>query len=53
MLAAALGRNPGILVSMVDYLVNIEKDDEHLSLVSDTRAALFAEMALKDGLTDL
>jgi diguanylate cyclase (GGDEF)-like protein len=53
LLADRLGRNPGVLVGMVDYLVNIEKEDKDLSLISETRAAVLAEMALKDGLTEL
>lgn len=46
-----LGRNPGIMVATVDYLVNVQKTGEDISLISMPRVAALAEIALRDGLT--
>ena len=48
-----LGRNVGISVAAMDYLANIDEVIEEPSVISKGKIAEIAEIALKDGLTQL
>jgi diguanylate cyclase (GGDEF)-like protein len=52
-LAEKLGRNPGIAVAALDYLTNVRDALSSPTLITDSRAATIAEVALRDGLTQL
>lgn len=48
-----LGRNVGVVVAALDYLSNIKNQLEKPTLISKIRIATIAELAVKDGLTEL
>ncbi len=52
-MSAQLGRNIGITVAAVDYLANIDQQISAPTVISQTKLAMIAEIAVKDGLTGL
>ncbi len=52
-LTESLGRNPGVSVAVHDYLINVRQALKSLVLIPAERMTLLAEVALKDGLTEL
>jgi diguanylate cyclase (GGDEF)-like protein len=52
-LAESLGRNPGVAVAALDYLTNVRDALSSPTLISDRRATKIAEIAFRDGLTQL
>jgi hypothetical protein len=48
-----LGRNIGISVATLDYLGNIHNELEHPKVISEYKISQIAEIAIKDGLTEL
>jgi diguanylate cyclase (GGDEF)-like protein len=48
-----LGRNIGITVATLDYLGNVHNELEHPTVISEHKISQIAEIAIKDGLTQL
>ena len=48
-----LGRNIGITVAALDYLGNVHNELEHPTVISEHKISQIAEIAIKDGLTQL
>lgn len=52
-MSGKLGRNVGITVAALDYLGNIHDDLKAPTIISEQKRAQIAEIAIKDGLTQL
>jgi diguanylate cyclase (GGDEF)-like protein len=52
-ISSKLGRNVGITVAALDYLGNIHDDLKAATVISENKISKIAEIAIKDGLTQL